>query len=243
MGDIKLFYNKLLRFGDGWSVFEVNIDEKMMRVDVYVKYDLAYGPCSETGELYKVYDYRQEREWRHLDSLGYATYVHCRLPRIKDSSGHIKTIGVQWLVAGASHTAHFENRCVAILQGTHNRLQAARLMNTSEDMICGIMHSAVSRGLERRDLDKEPVKQLCIDEKSIGKGQKYMSILSNGQTGAVLEAAAGRDSGSVAALIDKTFSPEQLKGITEVCCDMWDAFMTTLKKSVRMQNWSTINSM
>ena len=70
-----------------------------------------------------------------------------------------------------------------------------------------------------------------------------MSILSDGQTGAVLEAAEGRDIKSVAALIDKTFTATQLEAIQEVCCDMCGAYMTTLKKSVRMSNWFMINSM
>ena len=243
MEDIKLFYKRLLNFGTAWSVTSVILDEKRQRVDIYINYELKEGPCSETGEVFTIYDYRQEREWRHLDCLGYATYIHCRLPRIKNANGDIKTMGISWMEPGASHTVHFENRSIATLKGTHNRLQASQLMNTSEDMICGIMHSAVARGLERRNLDKEPVRQLCIDEKSVGKGQRYISILSNGQTGAALEAKEGRDAKSVEELIDKTFTAKQLDGIQEVCCDMWDAFINTLKKSVRMPDWSMINSM
>ena len=243
MEDIKNFCSRLLNFGAEWTVSSVNLDEKRKRVDLYIEYVLKEGPCAETGEMLKIYDYRQQREWRHLDCLGYASYIHCRLPRIRNDKGEIKTIGVGWMEPGASHTVHFENRSIATLQATHSRLQAAQLVNTSEDMICGIMYSAVSRGLARRDLDKAPVRQLCIDEKSIGNGQRYISILSDGQTGAILDATEGRDINSVVALIDKTFTTKQLEKVEEVCCDMWDAFIITLKKSVLMPDWSMINSM
>jgi transposase len=243
MRDVNLFCKKVLDIGTEWIVESVSVDEKRKRVDILINYDLKEGPCVDTGELCKVYDRRQEREWRHLDCLGYTTYLHSRLPRIKDGNDDIKTMAIGWAEPGASHTLHFENRSITTLQATHSRLSASHLMSTSDDMICGIMYSAVSRGLARRDLDKTPVRQLCIDEKSVGKGHRYMSILSDGQTGAVLEAAEGRDIKSVAALIDKTFTARQLEGIQEVCCDMWEAYMTTLKKSVRMPNWFMINSM
>lgn len=243
MEEVVLFCEKLLNFGADWIVESVSIDENGKRVDIFIHYDVKEGPCAETGEVSKIYDYRQQRAWRHLDCLEYTTYIHCRLPRIKDYGGEIKTMAIGWAEPGASHTLHFENRCITTLQATHSRLSASHLINTSDDMICGIMYSAVSRGLARRDLDKTPVRQLCIDEKSVGKGHRYMSILSDGQTGAVLEAAEGRDIKSVAALIDKTFTARQLEGIQEVCCDMWEAYMTTLKKSVRMPNWFMINSM
>ena len=243
MKDVILFCNKLLNFGPEWSIESVNVDENVKRVDIFIKYELKEGPCAETGEVCKVHDYRQERTWRHLDCLEYVTYLHCRLPRIRNVSGEIKTMAIGWAEPGSSHTLHFENRSIGTLQATHNRLSASHLMSTSDDMICGIMYSAVSRGLARRDLDKIPVRQLCIDEKCVGKGYRYMSILSDGQTGAVLEAAEGRDIKSVEALIDKTFTARQLERIQEVCCDMCGAYMTTLKKSVRMPSWFMINSM
>src|SRR5580700_11387114 len=108
MEDIKLFYKRLLNFGSAWSVTSVILDEKRQRVDIYINYELKEGPCPETGEVFNIYDYRQEREWRHLDCLGYATYILCRLPRIKNANGDIKTMGISWMEPGASHTVHFE---------------------------------------------------------------------------------------------------------------------------------------
>jgi transposase len=243
MEDIRLFHEKLLCFGPEWRVELVKMDDHRKRVDIHIIYEPNDGPCSETGEVCKVHDYRDEREWRHLDSMCYATYIHCRLPRVKNSFGQVKTMGINWAEPGASHTVHFENRCIDTLQSTHNRLRASRLINTSDDMVCGIMHSSVYRGLARRDLDKNPVLDLCIDEKSIGKGQKYVSVLSDGQTGAAIEIAEGRDSDSVEALIDKTFTIKQLGQIERVCCDMWGPFMDNLKKNARMRCWSTTSSM
>jgi hypothetical protein len=41
------------------------------------------------------------------------------------------------------------------------------------------MYRGIKRGLERKNLEKPSVKKICIDEKSYGKGHKYISILSD----------------------------------------------------------------
>lgn len=113
MKDVVLFCKKVLNFGPDYVVNSLNVDENGKRVDIFIKYDLKESPCAETGEICKVYDYRQEREWRHLDCLEYVTYIHCRLPRIQNDRGEIKTMGIGWAKPGASYTLHFENRSIA----------------------------------------------------------------------------------------------------------------------------------
>ena len=76
------------------------------------------------------------------------------------------------------------------------------------------MHRGVKRGLERRNLEKPPVKEICIDEKSYGKGHKYISVLSDPKNGRVLDVSKNRDMQSAESLLDKVFSPEQLTQIT-----------------------------
>ncbi|MFV0501129.1 MAG: transposase family protein, partial [Bacteroidales bacterium] len=47
-----------------------------------------------TGEVFPIYDHRQERVWRHLDSMEHSTFIHCRLPRVKTSEGKLHTIDI-----------------------------------------------------------------------------------------------------------------------------------------------------
>ena len=114
-------------------------------------------------------------------------------------------------------------------------------MKISDDRMCGIMHRSVLRGLEKRDLSS--ITELSLDEKSYKKGYKFISVLTNSKTGVVLEVSKDRTEQSADDLINKTFNTEQLENIKTTCCDMWDPFINTLKKTVRMPDWFMTNFM
>jgi transposase len=225
-------YRRLLRFGKEWEVVKVELDERAEVLHITIDYRLDYWADPSTGEVFPLFDRRAERTWRHLDCMDYQTVVHCRLPRIKDSDGKVKTIDYDWAAEGLSYTKKFENRCVEVLQATHCQKTAASLMRTSDDKICGVMHTAVERGLARRDLGK--LRQISLDEKSYGKGHQYITVLTESKTGAVLDVERDRTEQAATRLLKKTLNPDRLTCITESCCDMWEAFMNALKKTVQI---------
>jgi transposase len=63
------------------------------------------------------------------------------------------------------------------------------------------MRRAVERGMQRRDV--EPIARVGLDEKSFGKGQDYISLLSDIDEGRGIEVAAGRDQQSACMLLEK----------------------------------------
>jgi transposase len=193
----------------------------------------------QTGELLPIFDYRQERIWRHLDSMEHATFIHCRLPRVRTSDGKIHTVEVDWADAGISHTKKFENLCISTLQATHCQKTASELMDISDDKMCGIMHRSVARGLEKRDLST--VRKISLDEKSYGKGHQYISVLSNSCNGTILDVEKDRTEQAASNLLKKTLNPDRLSCISSTCCDMWDAFINALKKTVQTPSWFTIS--
>lgn len=242
----KQFFEKLLGFPKEWKVTQVNFvqaDQENHQVNIYLEYQDEYGFCTRTGERSKVFDFRLERCWEHLDMLQYKTYLYCRLPRVKNSLGEISTIEPPWSENGERHTHLFENKSISVLSATRNRSKTAELMKTSEEKITRIMHRGVNRGLERRNLEQPPVKEISIDEKSYGKGHKYISVLSDPQNGRILDVAKDRTMQSAESLLDKVFSPEQLTQITSACCDMWDGFHGAIKKNVLQPVFLTTNFM
>jgi hypothetical protein len=48
----------------------------------------------DKGHIYRIYDYRKERRWRHLDLWRYKTGLVAQLPRYKDSTGNFKTVPI-----------------------------------------------------------------------------------------------------------------------------------------------------
>jgi transposase len=85
------------------------------------------------------------------------------------------------------------------------------------------MHKSVSLGLSRRT-DNEEYYYLSIDEKAVKKGQEYISILSDEQTGVVIDVVDGRDKQSTEMLC-KSLNINQRDVVKTVCTDMWKPFI------------------
>ena len=232
----------MLKLPFPWEVAEVKIDEEAQDIKVYIEYKSEEGVCPKTGEICKLYD-RRERSWRHLDTMEYQTWIVSRLPRIKNSLGNYHFIPVDWAEPGWEHTVKFENQCIATLKATHCQKPAAALLHISDDKMCGIMHRSVDRGLRRRDLTKQPVHAVSIDEKSHGKGQRYISVLTDSTNGSVLDVVRGRTEEAADYLLKKVFSEKQLAAVQKTCCDMFAGYMNALKKTVSTPNWCTISFM
>jgi len=232
-------YERLLRLGEEWSVSSVELDERAEILHITIRYLYDYWVDKSSGEVFRVFDFRSERVWRHLDSMEFQTHVHCRLPRIKTAEGKVQTIEYDWAENGFSYTKKFANKCISTLQATHNQQSAADLLGVSDDRMCGIMHAAVTRGMERRDLSN--VRKISLDEKSYGKGHQYITVLTESSTGIVLDVEKSRTQEAAEHLLKRTLNPDRLTCISAVCCDMWEAFINALKKTVPMPCLYTTN--
>ena len=224
-------YDGLLGLGEDWSVSDVSLDRSAGILNITIAYNHSFWADKETGEVFSIFDFRTARSWRHLDCMEFKTHVHCRLPRIKDADGKVKTIEYDWAESGFSYTKKFENKCIEVLQLTHNRKGASALMRVSDDKICGLMHAAVERGLAVRDLSN--VTQISLDEKSYKKGHHYISVLTDSSTGAILDVDPERTQAAAETLLKRTLNPDRLSCIKHTCCDMWEPFIKALKKTVR----------
>lgn len=239
MIDAEKIFEQMLKLPVPWKVTGVQLDEENKRVEVYVSYEGKEAPCPKTGEMCAVYD-RIERSWRHLDTMDYETWICSQLPRVKNSLGGLHLIAVDWSEPGLSHTRPFENRCILTLQKTHCQKSAADLMGISDDKMCGIMHRSVDRGLRRRNV--QDIKVISIDEKSHGRGQRYVSVLTNAQRGEVLDILPGRNEQAATTLLEKVFNREQLGAMALTCCDLSESYIQALKKIARMRYWFMTSS-
>jgi len=72
---------------------------------------------------------------------------------------------------------------------------------------------------------------LMVDEKSIGKGHQYMTIVLNGQTGELLHVAEGRKKESLKSFFD-TLSDTQKARIKAVCVDRSGAYVACIDEEL-----------
>jgi transposase len=111
-----------------------------------------------------------------------------------------------------------------------NQTKTAEFFDTTFDIVHTIMQRAVSRGLERRNLDD--ISAISLDEKSFKYGQKYITILSDPIKKCVLDIIEGRKLEDTQELLTWTLSPLQLDNIKIVTMDMWKPFMTAVEEII-----------
>ena len=90
------FYKILLNLDEHWEISSVALDLSGNKVLVHLKYHSSHGLCPFTKENCDIYDYAPQREWRHLDTMQYQTWLVARVPRVRNSSGKVSTIAVPW---------------------------------------------------------------------------------------------------------------------------------------------------
>jgi len=91
-----------------------------------------------------------------------------------------------------------------------------------------VMHQSVCLGLSRRSPD-DRYYYLSIDEKAISRGHNYISILSDEQTGVVIDVIEGRCDESVEELCQTSLTEEQRNEVRSVCTDMWQPYIKAVK--------------
>jgi len=220
--NIKEFYGQSLGVKTPWKVTEVSIDSGSRQVRVRV--ECARGvPWAdpETRERAAIKDW-QERTWRHLDTCEYETVISASVPRIILSDGRTMMVSVPWAEAGGRFTRSFEGHVIELLTQCRTVKGTARLAGITEDAVDGVLKRAVERGLSRRAAAE--LKNIGLDEKAIRKGHRYATILTDLDSGAVIDVAEDRTREATVKLL--TALPERsLAGIEAVAMDMWPAFI------------------
>jgi transposase len=231
MEDFKVI-ESILNLGEAWIVEKMELEPAEAAVHIYLKYGKAYVVDLTTGELCKIHDYRAERQWQHLPILQCRSYIHCRVPRIKNSNGKVESIKVPWARNTERHTHLFENVVIDTLQATHNQTKTAWLLKTTFDIVNRILHISVARGMNQREIKEGEITQLSIDEKSFGKGHNYISVLTDPLNKRILDVGEGRDTESATKLIKNNLSVNHLKKVKKVSMDMWQPYMNCIKEII-----------
>lgn len=209
------FLTTLLRIEAPWEVTDAEVDVKRTRVDVTVEWR-GPGRCPSCGRDAPKYDHR-ERIWRDLDLCGEKLYIHAIVPRIDCPSDGIATMSVPWAEGRSDMTSRFESYAISLLSEM-SIAAVARRLDVGWDTIDAIMSRAAKRGLARRA--SRVVRIIGIDEKSIKKGHKYFTIVSDLDRGQVLWIGIGRKRETIDSYW-ATLSAEQLAGIEGIAMDMW----------------------
>jgi transposase len=215
-------YGKLLGIGKPWEVRAAQLDLIRGRVEIEVGWDeTAAVVCPECGKECARHDHAPEREWRHLNVMQFLTVIRARIPRCRCPEHGVKTVRVPWAEKDSRFTLHFEALAVEMIGACRSLTQAADLLQLDWDGVQRIVDRAVARGLLRRST--EGVRYVGLDEKSFGRGQRYVSIATDIKGARVLEVVPGNDQAAGESLW-RALPPEQRSKVEAAAMDMSAGF-------------------
>jgi transposase len=168
-----------------------------------------------------VYDHVPLRQWRHLDHGSWLTWLEARVPRVSRLFHGIRRVHVPWALEGSRFSLAFENHAIDTLLEA-DVLGATRLLRISWDEAWGVMERAVQRGLQAKK--REIIAHLGVDEKAVGAGHQYVTLVSDVERGTVEYIAEDRKKSSLDAYYED-LTVRQKAGIQAVAMDMWDPYI------------------
>ena len=160
--------------------------------------------------------------------MQFKTEIRAAVPRCRCAQCGVKTVAVPWAGKHSRFTLMFEAFGIRVLQAAANVSRAAALLCLNWESVHKLIERAVARGIDRRTLDE--IKHVGIDEKSLGKGHDYVSVLTDQDHRRVLDVTKDRTIVATDELW-QTLDENQRNGVESVSLDMWQAFMTSSNKN------------
>lgn len=224
-------FTKALELDDMWKVTNINFTEEEKKFEIFVSHKKGKKyKCPECGELCNIHD-TVERTWRDADILLYASYIHCKVPRIKCNKHKVKTVETPWARKHVGYTYRIE-QTVITLAYCMTMNQIAKFLNIHDKTIANIIKRYVER--KRMNLDLSHVKRIGIDETSSKRGHNYITIFFDLDTKKIIYITEGKDN----TTIDRfALFLEEHKGkrsnITDITSDLAPAFKKGIENNFK----------
>ena len=115
--DAVQIYSDLLELKYPWRVDSVSVDSAKKIVEVHISHEnCSKLPCPECRKGCPVHDHLRKRVWRDIDSVGFKTFIHARLPRIQCPEHGILEAVMPLSERRSRFTLRFESRSIRMLQ-------------------------------------------------------------------------------------------------------------------------------
>lgn len=227
MKDTEIFA-QILHIVTPWSVSSIAVDDSQCQVTITIEWPKGRrGICPACQSECPIHDHRDERTWRHLDTMEYKTLLVCSLPRTSCKEHGIKSMTTPWAEPKSRFSLKFEAHAISVLLNASSTVRAAALLGLSWDEVHAVQKRAVDRGIMRRQGDQ--LTYIGIDEKSFLKGHSYASVLYDLKDARVLDMVKDRTEESAKALLE-CIPEEQRESIKAVAVDMWVPFQKAIEQ-------------
>jgi transposase len=144
-------------------------------------------------------------------------FVEAEAPRVRCRYHGVVVCAVPWARHDSRFTRAFEDQTAWLAVNT-SKTAVAELMRVAWRTVGGICERVATEA--RREVDLlGGLRRIGIDEISHRKGQRYLTVVVDHDTGRLVWAAAGRDRKTVERFLDE-LGQERCKQVELVSCDM-----------------------
>ena len=221
-------WTKLLDW-PGYRVWRQEIDEQGKRLKLWVRRKRGNKKiiCSGCGQLVDQIHEICEREVRDLPVFQFRTTVVIELYRVRCPECGPKIERVDQLPSKAPFSKRFEDAVGLACEGASAR-QVSRVFRLSESTVRAIDLRYLERWAAARK--KPALRQMGVDEIHLGKKQKFVTVVSNLETGEPLWFGSDRKKETLDTFFNEELSRRQGQRIEAACVDMWEPYRMSIEQ-------------
>jgi transposase len=157
------------------------------------------------------------RRWRALDLGTTKAFVEAEAPRVFCKRHGVIVAAVPWARHDSSFTRQFEDQAAWLAVNT-SATAVAQLMRSTWRAVGAICRRVADEARAERDL-LAGLRRIGVDEISVRKGQTYITVVVDHDSGRLVWASPGRDGATVRKFLD-LLGKERCEQIELVSCDM-----------------------
>ena len=213
----------------GYRVYQHEIDEKAKTLKVWIRRKRGNRrlECSGCGRKFaQIYD-TGERAVRDLPWSGFRATVFVEVYRVRCPDCGVKREKVPLLPGKAPFSKRFEDAV-----GLACEMASARQVARQFGLAASTVRAIDLRYLERWNASRRTpaLRQMGVDEIYLGKKQKFLSVVSNLETGEPLWFGRERKKESLDGFFQTELSARQRRAIEAACVDMWEPYRRSIEQ-------------
>ena len=218
-------FSQALNLTTPWYVKEVsfNSNEGVKELHITIAFTRGHKFNCGSGTLKTAYD-TAERTWQHLNFFEHQCFIHCKVPRIKQTDGKISVQPVPWARKGSGFTLLFEAYSMLLIENEMPVSKASKILSVNDQRIWNVFNYWISKAHDSYEI--KDLKKVGFDETSRKKGHDYVTICVDLEKKNVLFATEGKDSECIKKSVE--FLKEKdvdISKLSDVSIDMSKAFI------------------
>lgn len=219
-------FTKILQW-PGYRVYRHEIDESSKRLKLWVRRKRGNRKfeCSGCGRKYTDYHDVSEREVRDLPWSAMLATVVVEVYRVRCSECGVLVEKVEQLPSKAPFSKRFEDAVGRACEGGSG-IAVGRQFGLSARQVLRIDKRYLQRWAEKRK--KAPLRHVGVDEIHLGKKVKFLTVVSNLETGEPLWFGKARKEETLDDYFRTQLNKRQRGQIEAACVDMWEPFTNSI---------------